>query len=119
MMKKILSVIFILVFVSLAYGSEKYVHHDLKVTIEPGKKFIKVKDTILLPTALEKKEIHFLLHGNLEIVSKPEHVRIKKKRGKLKTKFFGINTAEFEIKKEIPVNHFAVKGFKKSKQKET
>jgi hypothetical protein len=105
MMKKILlfSIVFILFFVSLLYsnGTSEYVHHDLKVTIEPEKKFIRVTDTIQLKTALKHKgkKIHFLLHGNLTIVSKSDHIKIKKMRGELKAK-----------------NHYSIQFSKRSKK---
>jgi len=127
MIKKILllSMVFVLLFVSLLYANgnatSEYVHHDLKVTIEPGKEFIRVTDTIQLTTALKHKgkKIQFLLHGNLKIVSKSKQIKIKKRSGELKSEFFGIDPAKFEIQNKIPLNHYSIQFSKKSKKTKT
>lgn len=95
---------------SKAEDTGQYVHHQLKVSINPVKQWVQVTDTVTLPQPLVngKEKIHFLLHGNLKIVSAPKQVKIKKEKGELKSEFFGINTAQFEIKKKIPVNHFSI-----------
>jgi aminopeptidase N len=109
MKKKILLIIFIILMVSIVRAANtKYVHHDLNVTLEPEKQSIRVTDTIHLPQTIKGKKIHFLLHGNLTITSKPKDIEIKKETGELKSEFFGINTAKFEIKKKIPLNHYSI-----------
>ncbi|UCH96179.1 MAG: M20/M25/M40 family metallo-hydrolase, partial [Candidatus Aminicenantes bacterium] len=116
---KTLALVVILLAASLVQANSKYIHHHLNVTLEPGKQYIRVLDTIHLPANILKKKIHFLLHGNLSIVSRPPGIKIKKEKGELKAEFFGINTARFEIKKKIPINHYSarLKGWKKSPQK--
>jgi hypothetical protein len=96
--------------VILAADTHDYVHHDLEVTIVPGKKYIWVKDTLRLPENLVKsrKKIHFLMHGNLTVTSVPKGIQLNKEKGELKSEFFGINTARFEIKKKIPLNHYSL-----------
>jgi aminopeptidase N len=90
MMKKILlfSIVSILFLVSLLYsnGTSEYVHHDLKVTIEPEKEFIRVTDTIQLATSLKNKikKIHFLLDGNIY------SIQFSKRSKKTKTLTFDI-----------------------------
>ncbi len=115
MMKKIVSMVFILAMVSTAYAGGKYVHHDLDVSINPEKKYVRVKDTVRLPDELQGKKVHFLLHGNLKILSHSKEIILKKEPGELKTEFFGINTAEFEIKKKIPITHYSIEFQEKSK----
>lgn len=88
------------------------IHHDLKVTLDPGKSFIEVNDTIEFPSATPGKKIHFLLHGGLELSSAPKDVEIKKETGELKHEYFGINTAAFEIKSKIPLNHYSIRFLK-------
>jgi aminopeptidase N len=98
----------ILLLASLVLANSEYVHHDLKVTLDPDRQFLRVTDTIHLPEPLVKQEIHFLLHGGMTIGSPGAGLQIKKEEGELKSEFFGINTAQFEIKKEIPLNHYAL-----------
>ena len=119
MIKKLTAIVVVLVLASLVHATSEYIHHDLKVTLKPDQQFIRVTDTIHLPGHLIKKKIHFLLHGNLAVISKSKDIKIKRKKGKLKAKFFGINTPSFEIKKKIPIKHYAVrlKGWKKSLKK--
>lgn len=107
MIKKLTVLVVVLALASLAYAASEYIHHDLKVTLKPDKQFIRVIDTIHLPEKLVKNKIHFLLHGNLAIVSPSKDIKIKKEKGELKAEFFGINTASFEIKKKIPLNHYS------------
>jgi hypothetical protein len=109
MKKKILLIISILLMLSMVRAANsKYLHHDLNVTLEPDNQFIRVTDTIHLPQTIKGKKIHFLLHGNLAITSKPKNIEIKQETGELKSEFFGINTAKFEIKKKIPLNHYSI-----------
>ena len=81
MIKKLTVFVVILILTSLAFANNQYIHHNLKVTLNPDDHFIRVKDTIHLPADIIKKKIHFLLHGNLTIVSKPEGIQIKKEIG--------------------------------------
>jgi aminopeptidase N len=107
--KKILLIISIILLISMVQATNtKYVHHDLNVTLEPKKQFIRVTDIIHLSVTIKRKKIHFLLHGNLTITSKSKDIEIKKETGELKSEFFGINTAKFEIKKKIPLNHYSI-----------
>ena len=69
MIKKIVSIVFILSMAATAYADRKYVHHDLDARINPDKEYVWVKDTVHLPEELQGKTIHFLLHGNLKILS--------------------------------------------------
>ena len=115
MMKKIVSIVFIFAMAAAAYAAGKYVHHDLDVSVKPEKGYVWVKDTVRLPDELEGKKIHFLLHGNLKILSHSKDVILKKEPGELKSEFFGINTAEFEIKKKIPITHYSIESRGKSK----
>lgn len=115
MMKHRLTSVFIVVMFALtlpllASGNSpgNYVHHELKIQLEPGKRFIRVEDKITIPRAMLKENIHFLLHGNLVLVSEPDNVRIKTEKAELKSEFFGINTARFEIKKKIPLAHYSM-----------
>ena len=119
MIYRILSIIIILSFISIGYAKEEYIHHDLKVTIEPENKFIRVNDTIKINKTFKVEKIHFLLHGNLKIISKSKHIIINKEKGELKSEFFGINTAKFEIKKKIPLNHYSIRFSDKLKKHET
>ena len=114
MKNKITAVVFFLFLFVATYAETPYVHHDISVTIEPVKNFIRVTDTIRLPSYPERKRIHFLLHGNLKIVSHSGGVMLKKESEELKSEYFGINTAQFEIKKKIPVNHFSVRFLEQS-----
>jgi len=107
MIKKLTAVIVVFLLASLAYAASEYIHHDLKVTLKPGQQFIRVVDTIHFPANLIKKKNHFLLHGNLSVVSLSRGINIEKEQGELKAEFFGINTARFEIKKKIPINHYS------------
>jgi aminopeptidase N len=109
MNKKITVIVLFLLLISSAYAEKKYIHHDLTVSIEPANHFIRVKDTITLPEKSDGGKIHFLLHGSLKILSHSSHIILEKEPGELKSEFYGINTAEFEIKKKIPVSHFAVR----------
>jgi len=115
MMKKIVSIVFIFVMAAAAYADGKYVHHDLDVSVNPEKEYVWVKDTVRLPDELVGTKIHFLLHGNLKILSHSKDVMLKKEPGELKSEFFGINTAEFEIKKKIPITHYSIESREKSK----
>lgn len=115
MMKKIVSIVFILVMAATAYADRKYVHHDLDVKINPDKEYVWVKDTVHLPGELQGKKVHFLLHGNLKILSHSEGITIREEPGELKSEFFGINTATFEIKKKIPITHCSIEFHGKSK----
>jgi aminopeptidase N len=107
MIKKWTVVVVVWVLATLAYAAKEYIHHDLKVTLKPGQRFIRVKDTIYLPADIIKKKNHFLLHGDLVIVSLSRDIKVEKEKGELKAEFFGINTARFEIKKKIPINHYS------------
>jgi aminopeptidase N len=107
MTKKLTVVVIALVLSSLVYAADEYIHHDLKVTLKPDQQFIRVKDTIHLPANIIKKKNHFLLHGNLTVVSLSRDISLEKEQGELKAEFFGINTARFELKKKIPINHYS------------
>ena len=107
MIKKLTAIVVALVLSSLVYAASKYIHHDLKVTLKPDQQFIRVVDTIHLPANIIKKKNHWLLHGNLSVVSVSRDITIEKEEGELKAEFFGINTARFEIKKKIPINHYS------------
>jgi aminopeptidase N len=91
----------------------QYVHHHLKVNVKPTESFIQVTDTIRLPENLlrGKEKIHFLLHGNLTIYQNTgdDNIEIKSEPGELKAEFFGINTAEFQINKKLPITHYTLK----------
>jgi len=113
MLKKAV-ILTILLITLMVYGNEKYIHHDLNVTLEPNNQSIHVVDTIYLPLNLKNEKIHFLLHGNLSILSPSPDLQINREEGELKSEFFGINTAQFEIKKEIPINHYSIKFLKES-----
>jgi hypothetical protein len=109
-LKKLRITLFIFIFsffLSCFYiqGAEKYIHHDLKVNIKPGNRFIKIEDLITIPEHLCNEKIHFLLHGGLEILSKS--INIKSEPGQLKSEFFGINNASFKITKKIPLKHYS------------
>jgi hypothetical protein len=90
-------------------GAGEYVHHDLKVVVDPAEQTVRVTDTVTLPEQMikNKKTVHFLLHGNLAFTAAPKNIKIKTEKGELKSEFFGINTARFEIKKKIPLNHYS------------
>jgi hypothetical protein len=107
MIKKLTVFVVVLVLTSMAFANSEYIHHDLKVTLKPDKHFIRVTDTLHLPANIIKKKIHFLLHGDLVIVSLSNDIKLEKEKGELKAEFFGINTARFEIKKKIPLNHYS------------
>lgn len=88
-------------------GAETYIHHDLKVDIQPGKQFVRVDDRITIPENLCRGDVHFLLHGGLKIL--PGSITVKNEPGQLKAEFFGINTARFEITKKIPPAHYSIR----------
>ncbi len=105
-----ITILFVMFFVSsLLESAEKYIHHNLKVDIRPELQFVRVEDQITIPAEILKKRIHFLLHGNLAIKEIPDNTKIKHEKRELKKEFFGINTARFEIKKKIPLNHYSFK----------
>ncbi len=105
----IMFLLFTLFTCGAVYCAAPYIHHDLKVNIEPGKHFIRVEDQIILPKNLTRGEIHFLLHGGLEISATSANIAIKKEPDRLKAEFFGINTARFELEKRIPINHYSLR----------
>ncbi|MCP5051617.1 MAG: M20/M25/M40 family metallo-hydrolase [bacterium] len=98
-------------YIHAADQTDQYVHHRLKVSIDPAKQMVRVTDTIRLPRHLmrENQKIHFLLHGNLSVTSASKTIKIQPEKGQLKAEFFGINTAKFDIKKRIPLNHYSIR----------
>lgn len=117
MKTKILSIFFILLMVSAVYADGKYARHDLKVSVDPAKGFVWVRDTVHLPGGHGGEKVHFLLHGSLKINSHSDNVTLEKETGELKSEFFGINTASFEIKKKIPIDHYSIRFKGKSGEK--
>jgi len=106
--KSIITILcFLIITASLNLFGSGYVHHDLKISIQPGDAFIRVEDTVTLPMSMLKKKTHFLLHGNLEIMEHRGIGEIEQEKGELKKEFFGINTAEFEIKEKMPLAHYS------------
>ncbi len=60
----------LLILISPITLAENIIHHDFKITLQPSKGEIKVKDTIFLPQ--ETTEVTFKLHQNLTITSSPD-----------------------------------------------
>ncbi|MCP4219260.1 MAG: M1 family metallopeptidase, partial [bacterium] len=83
-------------------------HHKLQVRITPAENHLWVRDEITGPACGKEKPLHFLLHGNLKITSCSAGISIKKESGQLTTEFSGINTAQFEIEKKIPIQHYSI-----------
>ncbi len=109
----IFSVIFIL-FSGLVRSN--YIQHKIEAKILPNQHKITVIDTVLLPEGTDHGRVHFLLHGDLQILSVSENISVREIKGNINTKFFGINTAEFKVSEKIPVKHYEVifKGDKKN-----
>ncbi|MEN8152669.1 MAG: M20/M25/M40 family metallo-hydrolase [Acidobacteriota bacterium] len=110
-MKKsfVLIVLVIISVFSLVASNGKYLKHEIKAEIFPSEGIIKVTDNIIVPTDMLEKKLHFLLHGNLKITGNSPNIKIRKESGEIKSKFFGINTAEFKITDKIPVAHYSIK----------
>lgn len=87
----------------------QYIHHELKVELNPAQSRIEVFDTIHFPPIPRGKKIHFILHSNLELFSVPQDIEIKKESSELKPEYFGINTASFPIKTKIPITHYSIR----------
>jgi len=101
--------------------AKEFLHHDLNVSLSPTLHKLEVSDTLTLTADLvralqDNKKIHFLLHGNLKPVSVPDNIVLQEETGKLKSEFFGINTAKFEITKKIPLTHFSLRLKKNDKK---
>ncbi|MCK5056547.1 MAG: M20/M25/M40 family metallo-hydrolase [Candidatus Aminicenantes bacterium] len=111
MKKTRMTLFFTIIFTSFFWtgilNAGQYIHHDLKVELKPGSRFIKVEDVITIPKKLYREHIHFLLHGDLKIVSSPADINLKSEQDQLKAEFFGINNASFKIQKRIPLGHYS------------
>jgi len=110
---KIIISILIMIILNPVLSAGNYVDHDIKAEIFPESNQIKVNDKIAI-RGLSGKNIHFLLHGDLKIISFSDNVEIRELKGEIKSTFFGINTAEFKISDKIPVKHYEIKFIKKS-----
>jgi len=83
------------------------IHHEIQVELQPNRHFIQVIDEITIPAemlAQMKKEIHFLLHGNLTVQAEGL-VLLKKVSGKPEAAQFGVSNT-LSVPQEIPLQHF-------------
>jgi len=92
---------------------QNLIHHNLQVRINPEQHLIQVTDKMTLPAYLLQEKLHFVLHGNLTIKTHSPNLTLKKEEGNIKTEFFGINTAAFDIKENTPLDHYTLTPFKK------
>ncbi|MEN8223285.1 MAG: M20/M25/M40 family metallo-hydrolase [Acidobacteriota bacterium] len=102
---KVLIYISLFLIVTGSVNAGQYISHKIDAEIFPVSKTIVVSDTIKFP-AIKNNKVHFLLHGNMNIVSVSDNVEVKELSGEIKSSFFGINTAEFKISDKIPVKHY-------------
>lgn len=108
-MKAIKFLFFVLTIFSVNMGLQagNYIHHNIDAEIFPESKKITVLDSIKLPEPSGEK-LHFLLHGDLKIISISDNIEVRKLSGEIKSTFFGINTAEFKITDKIPIKHYEI-----------
>lgn len=106
-MKRFFLVLYIFLFFNFAgfVSGGEIIGHSINAEIFPGSSQITVKDTVRLGGAAGGKR-HFLLHGGLKIVSVSGNIEIRESGQKIKSTFFGINTAEFKITDKIPIKHY-------------
>lgn len=109
------SVTLIIFFFCLAltiWGSDSpYIHHILNVTPDPGNSNIRVVDTVTVPGNLidiKDNKLHFMLHGNLDIISISDGLEAKKEPGEMKSEFSGNDNGENETKNKIPLDHYSI-----------
>lgn len=67
--KKISVLLFLILFATSVNASEDFIHHELKIDISPEDHTLKVEDHITIPASQLVPDIHFLLHGNLELAN--------------------------------------------------
>ncbi len=107
LIKIYISIIIIIVFNTLL-SAGIFINHNINAEIDPGSNWITVNDKISIPK-LTGENIHFLLHGDLKIISYSDNVEITELTGEIKSTFFGINTAEFKISDKIPIKLYEIK----------
>ena len=77
-MKAIKILFFVLTIFSVHMGLQagSYLHHNIDAEIFPESNSIVVLDTIKLPEPSGEK-LHFLLHGDLKIISVSDNVEVR------------------------------------------
>ena len=98
--------------VHMGLRAGNYIHHDIDAEIFPESKEITVLDNIQLPEPSGDKH-HFLLHGDLRILSVSDNIEIRELSGDIESTFSGINTATFNVPDKIPIKHYEI-SFKNS-----
>lgn len=93
----------------------KFIHHNLQVQINPDQHFLWVTDKITIPASMGNEKLKFILHGNLTINYHSSNIRLKKEKGEIKSDFFGINFAVFDIKKNTPLVCYSLTRLKNDK----
>jgi len=94
------------VFVILLNINAKYIHHCLKVDINPDSHFINVVDKISFKKNAIKSKMFFLLDKNLTVSSNTPGLIIRLDKSKINAKDFGMDVQDFSKTSNISQNKY-------------
>jgi hypothetical protein len=109
MLKHVLFYIHIAISVTYLLAGQ-YIHHDLKINLEPTGHFIKVEDKITLPAELIEPEILFLHHGGLDVKSATPDVRVELIAEEAMAERLDTAGEKFDIPQDIPYKLYKIIG---------
>ncbi|MBN2708952.1 MAG: M20/M25/M40 family metallo-hydrolase [Calditrichaceae bacterium] len=99
-------------FVLLAFcflqAADKYIQHDLKVSLYPDKNSIEVTDRITFPDAERNKEFIFIIHQGLKIEAVTNGLKAEKIASGLAAKDMGMDREDAERVLELLVDKYKI-----------
>jgi hypothetical protein len=108
MLKQLYLFILFLFSSSILTADDLYLHHELEVIIKPKDKFLRVSDRVTLPNNSIKKDMYFLLHGDLKVDLSSPKGEIRLIEEEVKSELFGVQDTKFEQPEDIPYNLYKI-----------
>ncbi|MBN1355085.1 M20/M25/M40 family metallo-hydrolase [bacterium] len=108
-MGKLGMIIFILFISCISNVSGSYLRHELIIILDPETYSIDVTDTITVPESAVKSEIHFLLHGDLEISISGNQTEPELTSREPSASDFGFEESEFQLPEYLPIRQYSLK----------
>jgi len=92
-----------------AFINAQLVHHEITVSINPATNSLEAEDAITIPAAHLRPEMHFLLHGDLRMISASKDVQHEISNAEPQAEDFGVAVEKFKLPENLTVTHYVVK----------
>ncbi len=107
MQRKIVLLLTIILWSSAVFAVSM-IHHNISVTIDPGKHYIEATDRITIPADEMKPVLYFLLNKNLNVISETRGVTLKLDKSGIKAEDFGMDREDFNLSSDNSENKYAL-----------